>query len=71
MKAKDWAKAVARAPLPCSRRLASTALTQAPAAPLPRHLAPALLPLMVKVLVKLGLDARVSLPPLLEKCFSW
>lgn len=69
VKAKDWAKAVARAPLPCSRRLASTSLTQAPAAPLPRHLAPILLPIIVDVLVKLGLDARVSLPPLLEKSF--
>lgn len=70
VKAKDWAKAVARAPLPCSRRLASTSLTQAPAAPLPRHLAPILLPVLVEVLVKLGLDARVSLPPLLDKSFS-
>jgi hypothetical protein len=70
VKAKDWAKAVARAPLPCSRRLASTSLTQVPAAPLPRHLAPALLPILVEVLDKLGLDARVSLPPLLAKAFS-
>lgn len=70
VKAKDWAKAVARAPLPCSRRLASTSLTQVPAAPLPRHLAPTLLPILVEVLVKLGLDGRVSLPPLLAKAFS-
>ena len=70
VKAKDWAKAVARAPLPCSRRLASTSLTQVPAAPLPRYLAPVLLPILVEVLVKLGLDSRVSLPPLLATAFS-
>jgi len=33
-------------------------------------LAPVLLPILVEVLVNLGLDARVSLPPLLEKSFS-
>nr|XP_024382462.1 uncharacterized protein LOC112285693 isoform X2 [Physcomitrium patens] len=69
VKAKDWAKAVARAPLPCSRRLASSSLTHVPATPLPRHLAPALLPILVELVVKLGLDARVSLPPLLAKAF--
>jgi hypothetical protein len=67
VKAKDWASAIAHAPLPCSRRQASTSLTQVPAAPLPRHLVPTLLPILVELLVTLGCDARVSLPPSLSK----
>lgn len=70
MQASDWATALARSPLPCSRRLASASLTQVPAAPLPRHLVPVLLPALVELLVKLGLDSRVSLPPSLSKAFS-
>ena len=65
VKVGDWRRALQEAPPPCCRREGPGFLRQAPACPLPWHLAPVLLPHLAALLQSCGHSAVAAQYPLL------
>ena len=65
VKVGDWRRALQEAPPPCCRREATGFLRQAPACPLPWHLAPLLLPHLAALLQSCGHSSVAAHYPLL------
>lgn len=67
---RDWLKALALAPPPCSRREAGMAANDVVSSPLHSHLVPCLLKPLCDLLISFYIDERIWLPPTLHKALE-
>ncbi|XP_010919242.1 uncharacterized protein [Elaeis guineensis] len=67
---RDWLKALALAPPPCSRREAGMAANDVVSSPLHSHLVPCLLKPLSHLLISFYIDGRIWLPPSFRKALQ-